>query len=104
MGDGPGAILGGFGVAFTGLEVGNRYLADGGAAGGSHDLVSERLVFGSVVPGDLSPRCPDRPGRGFTQVPGSADLERQAGSGCELGPQVLRWRLTPGLHRQGTAR
>ena len=28
MGDGPGAILGGFGVAFTGMEVGNRSLCE----------------------------------------------------------------------------
>ena len=29
MGDGPGAILGGFGVAFTGLEVGHRPQSEG---------------------------------------------------------------------------
>ena len=29
MGDGPGAILGGFGVAFTGMEVGNRPQGEG---------------------------------------------------------------------------
>ena len=105
-------------------RAGRTPLANGRAFCGSAYLLSERHVHGPAMPGDLSSSRPDRPGRGVTQVPGFADVERpipvqatpnlytmapgpspmpaRCAIACGVGSRVWRWLADGQLDKRRT--